>query len=711
MSGVVCTRKGAFVILAAALAALAAPVAARAQSASSATQASTPIAMASSPADIVMHAKNATVAGSRWKVEPDASAASGARLRLPDANLAKVLTPLAEPTDYIELSFTAEAGQPYRIWMRGRADRDYWGNDSAFFQFSGTVNQAGAPIYRMGTTSATWLGIEDCSGCGLKGWGWQDNGYGAGVLGPVVYFETSGTQTLRIQPREDGLSIDQVVISAAGYMNTAPGATTSDATILPVAPDAPAAVSAPEVVVGSSSATAFAGGWKKVVDATAAEGMAVWHPDAGAAKLATPLASPVHYVEFTFIAEAQKEYRLWLRGRADRNAWSNDSIFLQFDGSMTTAGVPVARIGTTDGLALNLEDGNGVGLSGWGWQDLGYGIGVLGPLVTFEKSGQQTLRIQTREDGLRIDQIVLSSEKYLTAAPGLLKNDATILLSAAPAPITAPTPAPTPAPSPEPTPDPTPTDPTAPVTLRVLEWNLHHGVGTDGVYNLDRIATWIVKMNPDVVLLNEVEKYTGWGNENQPERYRMMLEAKTGKRWYGHFAQRYGSLTANGQGNLILSTIPFDVKDQAKISYDRVITEAVITVNGRLITLMQTHLDADSQARRLTQARELIAKAAALPENRIIGGDFNAWPDQTSIAEMNIGYMDTWVAASKTGTAVSFKGNSPFGATKSGRIDYIFQSKGAVDLGVARAEVFDTRDAKGVMPSDHRPLLVTFEVR
>jgi hypothetical protein len=32
-----------------------------------------------------------------------------------------------------------------------------------------------------------------------------------------------------------------------------------------------------------------------------------------------------------------------------------------------------------------------------------------------------------REDGAQIDQIVLSSQTYLTAAPGAVRNDTTIL--------------------------------------------------------------------------------------------------------------------------------------------------------------------------------------------------------------------------------------------------------------------------------------------
>ena len=60
-------------------------------------------------------------------------------------------------------------------------------------------------------------------------------------------------------------------------------------------------------------------------------------------------------------------------------------------------------------------------------QDNGWGVSTLGPLISFASSGVQTLRIQAREDGFRIDQIVLSPLNYLILSPGLLKNDRTIL--------------------------------------------------------------------------------------------------------------------------------------------------------------------------------------------------------------------------------------------------------------------------------------------
>jgi endonuclease/exonuclease/phosphatase family metal-dependent hydrolase len=114
---------------------------------------------------------------------------------------------------------------------------------------------------------------------------------------------------------------------------------------------------------------------------------------------------------------------------------------------------------------------------------------------------------------------------------------------------------------------------------------------------------------------------------------------------------------------------------------------------------------------RLIQARDVIRWAASFAENRIVSGDMNAWPDQSSIAEFNKTYYDSWTVAANKGTAYQFAGLSPDGATKNGRIDYILFSKYASDLVVLSSKVYDTRDSSGYMPSDHRPVVTAFEVR
>jgi hypothetical protein len=373
--------------------------------------------------EIVLYASEASRHGA-YVAEADGTAAGGAKIRHPNAGAAKITVAAANPVNYFEMTFTAQAGRPYRLWIRGRADTNYWGNDSVFAQFSGSVTSGGSATWRIGTTSAAEVNLEDCSGCGLSGWGWQDNGWGVGVMGPLVYFATTGTQTIRVQTREDGFAIDQIVLSPTTYLNTSPGSLKNDTTILG---KSNGAAEQGELVFRAAEDSTLAGAWQVESDSTAAGGAKIRNPNLGVAKLTTALAAPQNYVELTFDAEAGTGYRTWIRGKADANHWSNDSVFMQFDGSVDAGGAPLWRIGTTSATVVNVEDCSGCGLANWGWQDNGWGTNVLGPLVFFAEDGPQRMRIQTREDGLSIDQIVLSAAQYLESAPGALKNDATVL--------------------------------------------------------------------------------------------------------------------------------------------------------------------------------------------------------------------------------------------------------------------------------------------
>ncbi|HEX4568436.1 MAG TPA: endonuclease/exonuclease/phosphatase family protein, partial [Vicinamibacterales bacterium] len=181
-------------------------------------------------------------------------------------------------------------------------------------------------------------------------------------------------------------------------------------------------------------------------------------------------------------------------------------------------------------------------------------------------------------------------------------------------PTPAPTPTPTPTPTPAPTPAPSPAPaPSAGTQLRVLQWNTHHGgVGTDGVWDQKRLATWAASFNPDVISFIEIEKNDSWGDVDGPEVYKSLLEQKTGKTWYYVFAQEYGQWDAAGKGNLIMSTYPIQVTERYELvhNYDRSIAMATITVNNRDITLINTHLDPYDATLRLTQATEVAGWAA-----------------------------------------------------------------------------------------------------
>jgi hypothetical protein len=184
--------------------------------------------------EIVLHMAGTPSSGD-WEWVADATAASGYRRFDPNRGTPKVTVPIADPEYYLDLWFIPDPTQEYKLWIRGKADGDYWGNDSAWVQFDESTDADGAPAYRIGTTSALPFNLEECAGCGLSGWGWEDDGWGAiDRNGVTIRFAQGGPQRIRIQTREDGLSIDQIVLSARKYKTVRPGTAKNDDTILPM---------------------------------------------------------------------------------------------------------------------------------------------------------------------------------------------------------------------------------------------------------------------------------------------------------------------------------------------------------------------------------------------------------------------------------------------------------------------------------------------
>ncbi len=521
----------------------------------------------------------------------------------------------------------------------------------------------------------------------------------------------------------------------------------SVAILLSLAMGATAYANSNDIVLYASKATVRAGTWAVKADSTAAGGFLIENPNLGAPKVPSPLAKPANYFEIKFPAYAGQAYHLWVRGRSQNNSTNNDSVYVQFSDSVTEAGAAVDRIGTTSGTAVVLQACFGAPESGWGWTDNGW-CG-LGQSVYFQTTGEHTLRVQVREDGLSIDQIVLSPETYLSTAPGVRVNDSTRLAAQVPtlssAEVTVQSvPATGVAPlavaftphvtlssgvvrsynwdfgdgqkSTEQSPshvyqragnytakltisDSAGTSASASTLttvngtsggtrLRVVQSNISYGGhGTDNLLNLDRTAEWFKQMNPDVASLSEAI-----GGYNDPTVIPELMKQKTGIRWYSAYAPKYPGCA---EGEMILSRWPIVSTSHYYMSYQMPIVEATLNVNGKLVYFFATHFQWPEGAsyERQVEARELVDFASKFPEPRIIGGDLNSQITTPEVGIILQQYSGGWDKALSDGTAKSYSANPPESGTRTrrSRIDHVFYSKGATNVSVTEADIPDQR--------------------
>jgi endonuclease/exonuclease/phosphatase family metal-dependent hydrolase/regulation of enolase protein 1 (concanavalin A-like superfamily) len=249
----------------------------------------------------------------------------------------------------------------------------------------------------------------------------------------------------------------------------------------------------------------------------------------------------------------------------------------------------------------------------------------------------------------------------------------------------------------------------AAATIRVLHWNLHHGNDPNNKWAFPRQMEVIANAKPDIISLNEVEKYnSSYGNIDQAAEIAKYMTSRTGKTWYQYMVVASGA--SKGIGNAIVSRFALNSKNVCQLSSSRNAVRTGMTVNGRTINLWSTHLAVESGSYRVAEAKTLVSCASGFAQQRVIAGDFNAAIGTTELNTMTAGYIDGWAKAKSLGVAVNYSGNCD-GCTRGSRIDYTFISKDASALVLKKVEIIDTRNSSGVMASDHKPMVTTFEVR
>jgi endonuclease/exonuclease/phosphatase family metal-dependent hydrolase len=238
---------------------------------------------------------------------------------------------------------------------------------------------------------------------------------------------------------------------------------------------------------------------------------------------------------------------------------------------------------------------------------------------------------------------------------------------------------------------------TDPRTLRVLTYNIHHGEGTDGRFDLSRLARVMKSVQPDVIALQEVDQGTerSGGVDQLAELERLTdMHAEFGK------AMDY---SGGGYGVAVLSRWPLLSTGNHPLpgSPDRE-PRTALTVqvgsseHGPLLQFTSTHLDQGRDPEnRLAQVKYLnglLVRGEGQPT--ILAGDMNSRPN-TEVMEI---FEAQWTIAS----AVDPSPTTPSGRPRS-RVDYVL-FRPAESWRVLESRVIDEPVA-----SDHRPLLVVLE--
>jgi endonuclease/exonuclease/phosphatase family metal-dependent hydrolase len=244
------------------------------------------------------------------------------------------------------------------------------------------------------------------------------------------------------------------------------------------------------------------------------------------------------------------------------------------------------------------------------------------------------------------------------------------------------------------------------VPVRLVTFNVHHGVGGDGRHDLPRLARLLADAEPDVICLQEVDRHYGDRSEYVDQALLLSRALELELVWSPSIDEHppAGRVERRQYGNALLSRLPVLTSDVHQLpggGEPRSALRAQVALDGTALTVTTTHLSSNSAADRAAQA----AAVAALPSPPgVLVGDLNADAGAAELQVLRERLADAWeLAADRTDQAGRFSLHRDAGLTHPARrprvrIDQVWVTAGVTVTG---ARVLD-----GAGTSDHHPLLV-----
>lgn len=230
--------------------------------------------------------------------------------------------------------------------------------------------------------------------------------------------------------------------------------------------------------------------------------------------------------------------------------------------------------------------------------------------------------------------------------------------------------------------------------IKTMTYNIHHGEGTDGVIDLDRIASVIQAESPDIVGLNEVDKLTNRSGNVDQAKY---LADALGMYYVFGKSINYGG---GEYGNAVLSKTPIDSHTVHLLSNEsdgeqRTCLEVQTAISGTTINFFVTHLGLEEDER-VTHANQIKGWATSKTGPKVVVGDWNEGPTGNAVQAMLTDFRDAFAVAG------SGNGYTYANPNVSQRIDFVFICKDP-------AATISSCTVPSATPvptaSDHRPVV------
>lgn len=243
--------------------------------------------------------------------------------------------------------------------------------------------------------------------------------------------------------------------------------------------------------------------------------------------------------------------------------------------------------------------------------------------------------------------------------------------------------------------------------FRVMTFNIHHGKGTDGKVNLQRIGDIIRASDVDIVGLNEVDKHFSKRSDYIDQaawlaEYLQMSYVFSPSHSLPSRSAKRDSIPNREYGNSLLSRYPILSYHTHLFSLPikrmegRSILEAQVKIQEQSLKVFSTHLSLHPSSHR-KQTDYLLQKITEEKEPTVVLGDWNRRPRSKIWKRITSHLHDAWERKHEA-LGYTFPSYHPIL-----RLDYIFVSK--------NISIVDTEVVK-IMPyaSDHLPVKATLKI-